>query len=198
MAEGSLLILAGGRSERIKTPKPFLQFGGVSFIENIATEYSRFGLTDIVLVLNERFMRYISGSKHLSGIVPNHHPEYGRFYSLQIGLKELYKSDFIFIHNVDNPFVDRAVLQEMWLKKKEDGFVVPIYGGRGGHPVLISGMIARDIISMKGTGCTLRDVLGDYRRIEVETEFEKVLANINTWEEYEEHILNLTPEYFGG
>jgi molybdenum cofactor cytidylyltransferase len=196
MADVSLLIMAGGRSERMVSPKPFLQMEGKSFIERISEGYSSFGITNIFIVLNDRFIQYLPEKMELSQkIIPNHHPEYGRFYSLQTGLKAMPESDFVFIHNVDNPFVEQSILKEMWIKKEPEGFVVPMYNDKGGHPILISKKIVKHILSTENLVCTLRDIIRNYTRIEIEVDSEKILANINTWQEYEEQVLNLISQY---
>ena len=51
-----LLILAGGMSERMKYPKPWLPFNEVqSFLDKIVDEYNEFGVDQTVLVMNEKF-----------------------------------------------------------------------------------------------------------------------------------------------
>lgn len=192
----SVLIMAGGNSERMKTPKPFLLIDGKSFIERISDNYVRFGIRRILIVLNEAFVKYLTFKTDSVKWIRNHHPELGRLYSLQIGLRALPESDFIFIHNVDNPFVEQEVLKEMWIKKKKDGFVVPVYNCKGGHPILISRKIADGILRVENSSVKLSDILSNYKRIEVEVDSRKVLTNINTWEEYEMQVLNLIPEYY--
>lgn len=191
----SVLIMAGGRSERMKSPKPFLLIQGKSFIEKILNEYSRCGIKNIYVVLNHRFVKYLPQDMSGFKVIPNFHPEYGRLYSLQLGLKKLAASDFVFIHNVDNPFADQELIRKMWAVRSEGNYVVPICNGRGGHPILIPKRIVKNILSNKNYERTLRDVLRQYDRIEVVTESEKILTNINTWQEYEERVLNLIPEY---
>jgi|CXWL01.1.fsa_nt_gi CTP:molybdopterin cytidylyltransferase MocA len=196
MKNVSALILAGGKSERMGLPKPFLLVDGSSFVEKIAEGYLKFGMNNIVIVMNGQFMQYFPRQISSLNIIQNPHPEYGRFYSLQLGLRQVSCDEFVFVHNVDNPFVEQNVLKKMWSKRTKDGFVVPVHKGRGGHPVLISGSIVKDILSEKRIDCPLRDVLQKYKRVEVKCDYERILANINTWEEYEEQVLNLISEYY--
>lgn len=197
MSNASLLIMAGGRSERMGVPKPFLLVEGQTFIEKIAEGYRCFGVKDIFVVLNSQFIRYVPAGQNTFKIIPNNFPEYGRFFSLQTGLKAIPKNDFVFIHNVDNPFVSPDLLKEMWLRKKSNGYVVPVFNDKGGHPILISRSIVERILLTADRSRTLRDIVGEYGRIEVETNVDIILANINTWDEYEQLVLAQLTEYSG-
>lgn len=195
MKNVSVLILAGGRSERMGPPKPFLLMEGKTFIENISDGYLQFGVRQSVLVLNNSFIRFFpTGIRNLD-VVPNRHPENGRLYSLRAGLKKLSDSDFVFIHNVDNPFVEQNILSNIWANRSDHAYVVPSHLGRGGHPVLLPRKIIRSILSVDDTSCTLREILHRFDKIEVETGSYRIFTNINTWNDYEEHVLNLIPEY---
>lgn len=195
MKNVSVLILAGGKSERMKSPKPFLLIEGKTFVEKIIEGYLKLGIENIFVILNHHFLQYIPKIPNDLKIILNQHPEYGRFYSIRAGLKKMPSSNYIFIHNVDNPFVDERVIKKMWKVRSPDGFVVPVYNGQGGHPILISEKIRDKILSIDNLSYTLRDIVRYYKRIEIEVDSEKILANINTWNEYESQVLNLIPEY---
>lgn len=196
MKQASVLIMAGGKSERMGSPKPFLLIDGMTFIEKISSEYQKAGIKNIFLVLNHNFLPHLPTLPSSLTILPNYHPEYGRFYSFLTGFQKIQDHNYTFIHNVDNPYVDCNLIKKMWSIRKDNGFVVPIYNEQGGHPILISNNIKRHILSTKNLSVTLRDVLRDYKRIEVKTDSKKILTNINTWNEYEEEVLNLIPEYY--
>lgn len=195
MKSASVLILAGGRSERMGSPKPLLLMEGKTFVEKIADGYFEFGIKHTVLVLNERFIRFLPAGIRNVKVVSNHHPEKGRLHSLKIGLRKLSDSDFVFIHNVDNPFVEQDVLCNMWANRSDQSFVVPAHFSRSGHPVLIPKIVISSILSAADSTYTLRAILSRFDRIEVETGSDRIFTNINTWNDYEEHVLNLIPEY---
>lgn len=195
MKNVSVLILAGGRSERMGSPKPFLLKDGMTFIENIVNGYFHFEVKQAVLVLNNNFIRFLPSLIQNVKIVPNNHPEMGRLYSLKKGLKQLSDSDFIFIQNVDNPFVERNVLNKMWACRSSHSFVMPVFSGKGGHPILLPKKIVRSILSENNAFCTLKEILQKFDRIEVETGSDKIFTNINTWNDYEKHVLKAIPEY---
>ncbi len=196
MKNVTVLILAGGRSERMGVPKPFLLRKGRTFIENIAEGYQRFGVNCTALVLNHQFIPLLPAGIPGLKLIPNYHPEYERLYSLKIGLKQLSGSDHVFVHNVDNPFVEQDVLMKMWAYRSDCAFVVPALSGRNGHPVLLPKNIVRHIISLDDGLSSLKEILQQFKKVEVETGSEKIFSNINTWKDYEENILELIPEYY--
>ena len=51
----SALILAGGKSERMTHPKPWLMLDGQTFAEKIIDTYISAGIEKIVLVINKEF-----------------------------------------------------------------------------------------------------------------------------------------------
>lgn len=187
------LILSGGVSHRMGKPKAFLKIGKTTFIEKIISAYQLAGVEKILVVLNpnlfqDKGMKNITGLYNNVVVVCNSKPEKGRFFSIQTGLKELKDFDFCFIQNIDNPFVDADLLNILEKNKNPNGFSVPFFNGRGGHPVLISKKIIMAVNSMKGSDFNLKDVLGGFDRNEVEVPFPGILMNINTKEDYHNFV----------
>jgi CTP:molybdopterin cytidylyltransferase MocA len=185
------LILAGGQSRRMNFPKAFLRINGRTFLENIVSGYFRAGIRKIAVVMNAELIHRMPVKllrmRHLQ-IIPNAFPELGRFYSLRLGLQELMDMDYTFIHNSDNPYVEEDLLRVMCDHKSTEGYVVPVYNGQGGHPVLLSNHISSVIVSNEKNYDTLRETLANFSRVEVEAGSPHVLVNINTRKEYESHI----------
>jgi len=121
-------------------------------------------------------------------IVINDHPEKGRLSSLKIGLKELANTAACYIQNADNPFVTAELLESMDRLTEPDAYVVPVYQQKGGHPVLIGSKIIDYICNYEKDDDDMRQMLSNFRRIEVKTEDIKILANINTMEDYKEYF----------
>lgn len=185
----SAVILAAGKSIRMGVPKFALKFNeNTSFLEKIVNEYTVFGCTQIVVVLNEEGALFLKQNpvslSHNTRIVTNHHPEWERFYSIKTGLKRLDKSNLAFIHNVDNPFVIHGVLKSMLDKIEDAAYVVPVFNDRGGHPVLLSEMVIKNIIAEKEHDLNFRDFLKGSIKKTVEVQDGSILVNINTDEEY--------------
>ncbi len=91
---------------------------------------------------------------------------------------------------MDNPFINHYVLQLLFDQLGKGDFAVPVYKGKGGHPVLLSEKVITDIIAEKKHDLNFRDFLKDYSKQKVEVDDETVLVNINTVEEYRNYFRN--------
>jgi molybdenum cofactor cytidylyltransferase len=193
-----VLILSGGLSKRMAMPKAWLPFNAEqTFLEKIISEYSAFGCKHITVVINSGHgtaewtghLRKLSSKVH---VVMNEFPEKGRSYSIQLGMARLAKDDFLFIQNIDNPFVDTELLQAMHAERKKALSVVPAFKEKRGHPVLISPGLVEVLRKMKASKLNLREVINDNPCREIAWNDEKILANINTEEDYEKYF-NMRP-----
>jgi len=175
--------------------KPLLRFNNeLTFLEKIVSVYKSWGVEKPVVVVNHDVLFKINQLKSQwledCKFILNQHIDYGRFYSIKLGLQNIMKNLPVFIHNVDNPFVNHCVLQLLFDQLGKGDFAVPVYKGKGGHPVLLSEKIITAIIAEKEHDLNLRDFLKDYSRQEVEVDDETVLVNINTMEEYGNYFKN--------
>ena len=189
----SVVVLAAGQSTRMGRPKFALKFDeNLTFLEKIITGYNSFGCRQIIVVLNEKGETFLKSNpiKSFSNItiVTNFHPEWERFYSIKIGLKQVDEFSCAFIHNVDNPFVNEQVLKSLQCGLAGADYVVPCFKGRGGHPVLLSKKMIKHIISEKNPDLNFRDFLKRYAKNVVEVVDERVLVNVNTDEAYKRFV----------
>ncbi|HEX7412879.1 MAG TPA: NTP transferase domain-containing protein [Bacteroidia bacterium] len=189
-----VLILGGGKSERMNSPKPFLKYGNRAFIEKIIGEFSTCNFSEIVVVLNHELLGAVNEENvsKISGkciVVKNDNPEMGRYHSIKLGINKIIGADFCFIHNVDNPFVSSSLIKELYKNRNENGYTLPVYKDRGGHPVLLSKKIIETIHEDILTLATLKDVLKNFNRKELVVNDERILININTPEEYQQEMI---------
>ncbi len=192
MKNCSVIILAAGRSSRMGKPKFLLELdNGTSFLEYIVRQYEEFGIVNIVVVLNNdgiiQIKKYPQILTHKAQIVLNKHPEYGRFYSIKTGL-QFCKTDFVFIHNVDNPFAKKKVLDKIYDAIIEADVIKPIIDGKGGHPVLISRKVIDFIVHEKQNDLNLNEVLQRFTTKRVEVQDNSILLNINSHNEFVEFM----------
>ena len=185
----SVIILAAGKSERMGSPKLKLSYNdSQTFIEHIVDEYYKFGCKEIVIVVNEENMEFLKDDnlKLTSNIkiVLNKHPEWHRFYSLKTGAMDLEKIQPVFVHNVDNPFVNHQVLNELLNSSKQIDYISPEFEGKGGHPFLISDKIVNDLKNLQIDQMHLKEFLNQYSRLKIKVNYEKILVNINNLDEY--------------
>lgn len=185
----SVIILAAGNSSRMGFPKLALKYSdSQTFIEHIADEYDRFGCAEIILVVNVDNYKYLKDKKlqfpEKVKIVVNDHPEWHRFYSLKKGVQALSKKTKVFVHHVDNPFVNYNVLYGLLNNTANADYIYPEYSGRGGHPILLLEKVINDITGRQENQIHLKEFLNHYPKKKVKVLDESVLININTVIDY--------------
>jgi molybdenum cofactor cytidylyltransferase len=192
--KAGVVILAAGRSERMKELKAFLHYDeNTRFIEKIISTYSAWGCREIVVVTS---MESLERMKQ-TGIVPsevtmvvNDHMEYERFYSVKLGLAAIHSSSFCFIQNVDNPFIDSQILDLIYEHRSHEKYVSPVFKGKGGHPVLLNRENMNRICKWIVNSANFKEVLGTLECRNVEMPDDRVLININSPEEYQRFFYN--------
>ena len=183
----SVVILAAGNSSRMGSPKAFLEWNqGKTFLEKIVEVYLKFGCKEVIVVLNEEtnqifFEKNLAISSQIK-IAVNKHVDYGRLYSIQCGITQL-ENSYCFIQNIDNPFVEVDLLNELYNLKEENSFVLPVFNGKGGHPVLLSQEIIDFIKKADIKIEKLNEILRLFKRVELPWDNENILNNINTPED---------------
>lgn len=189
MDKVSLIILAAGNSERMNFPKALLPWDESScFLDEIAGKARSIGIEEITAVMAVSATNYMR-SKGVSfqskiTIVENLHPEKGRLHSLKLGLAKVNAGHSCFVINVDNPFVPATIYIQLYSVLDDNLSIVPVYHGKGGHPVLIGSKACELIREIQPTDGILKEVLEQIgtKRIDVDTE--KIHININTIEDY--------------
>ena len=186
----AVIIFAGGSSERMKHPKPFLPFDPqITFIEKIVLEYQNFGCVEVLIVLNEELNKQpwdkiLSNFSSKTSIIFNNHSDFGRFYSIQLGAKALQNVEHCFFQNIDNPFIDQDLLKKIYSSRVNSGFVVPVYKEKGGHPILIAYDVIESIKEEENIYINFKEILKKFNRKSISVENKKILVNINTIEDY--------------
>lgn len=190
----SAVILAGGYSSRMDYPKLWLDYeNDVSFVEQIINTYQSIGCSDIVVVVNNEFTTGFWQEKyekinHNIKVVKNFHPEKGRFYSLQLGLKGLtLTNSYTFIHNVDNPFVSSDLLVKLISSKSIDSYVSPQYLEKVGHPTLVAPSIVNDAKN-NDSEIILKKFLSNYEQLKVGWIDNSINVNINDMTTYKQYL----------
>ncbi|MBI4930774.1 MAG: NTP transferase domain-containing protein [Bacteroidetes bacterium] len=188
-----VVILAGGKSERMNFPKVFLDFNGETFLQKITETYFNADIKNICVVINKEYSegewkKQIESVKPFVSEIVKTDSNFGRFHSLKLGINKMLSCDFVFIQNADNPFVDKEIIERLMKNRYSLGYTQLFYQARKGHPVLISKKIIRLISATQGSEHNLRDILAEFPKIDVEVNDKRVLANINMKEDYEKYI----------
>ncbi|MFH1049450.1 MAG: NTP transferase domain-containing protein [bacterium] len=188
------LILAAGSSDRMGTLKPFLRYDNNHlFIEKIIDSYLAIGCCHIVITIDYKNKKWLSIKNEFKEVdsvlfIHNSHPEYERFYSVQIGLLEMSDVNYCFVQNADNPFITKTVLTTLLSRRKGNAYVVPNYLKKGGHPILLGNEVMNHVLSVDNVNSNLKEVLKECQRIDCSVNDASVLININTPEDYKKYF----------
>jgi molybdenum cofactor cytidylyltransferase len=192
------VILSAGESSRMGRPKALLPIDGVRFIEKIVTslQSTRIEKTIVVLGHNAEEMWQKIGDLPVA-ILVNHDYEQGQLSSLQVAIRHLESSsegrpvDGILVHLVDHPYISPTLVDLMIDRFYETKklIVVPRFQGRRGHPVIFSRALFSELLAA-GTDQGAKPVVHAHRddTLEIDTEDEGVLIDIDTPEEYRLHV----------
>ncbi len=179
----SVIIPAAGNSGRMGSDKALLPAGtGLNFAANLVDNYFEYGVQFIILVVNENLDQVqLTPGAYITVI--NSQLELGRSWSIQLGIQQLPEGSSCFIQNIDNQFIEHELLEILLAKLKPDCYVIPVFKGRGGHPILLGSKIVQHIRKSINVP-DFRQLLNLFERIEVPYPDERILWNINTPEDY--------------
>ncbi|MDP2723667.1 MAG: NTP transferase domain-containing protein [Bacteroidales bacterium] len=189
LTDCGVIILAAGKSGRMGKPKFLLEHvSGETFLHRLITVYQRAGIHEMVVVVNsidfENQLEYFSTLPERVKIIQNPTPEKGRLLSFQLGAGALSGNIPCFIHNIDNPFVETTLLEQLHHSLGEAGYVKPVFDGKGGHPILISASIVAVLRDETNEYQDFKQLLDTFYCKRLEVEFEEVVLNVNTREDY--------------
>ncbi|MFQ5917993.1 MAG: NTP transferase domain-containing protein [Candidatus Binatia bacterium] len=192
------VVLSAGESSRMGRPKALLSLEGTPFIERIVSVFKASRVGKIVVVLGHHAKEIKPRIQQLPiNIVINKDYAKGQLSSLIVALQSLEaekseeKVDGVLVHLVDHPFLNHTLINDM-IEKFYDSkklIVVPRYRGKRGHPVLFARRLFPELLSTpldlgaKGVVRAHRD-----ETLEIETEDEGVVIDIDTPEEYRKRL----------
>ncbi len=185
------LVLAAGRSSRMGTRKLLLPVGDGVVLERGIRMYRQAGIRDVRVVVGhcpaalDPVLR-----KHDVRRIDNENYDKGMFSSVQAGVGSFEEGiEGFFVLPADVPLVrPRTVLDLLEAFQRHSTAVVrPVFSGEAGHPVLLAGRLAPDLLHWTGTG-GLRSFLqeGGFPAVDVEVADENVLFDLDTPADYEE------------
>ena len=147
------VITAAGMSSRMGDFKPLLNIGSMTIVKRIVATLKQAGTDNIVMVTGynaEALEHHLAGS----GIVFLRNEDYEHthmFDSAKIGLSYLAdKCDRILFTPVDIPLFTAATVSVILDSGAE--LACPVFDGQTGHPLLMSGYVAKRILSDSGDG----------------------------------------------
>jgi molybdenum cofactor cytidylyltransferase len=139
------VILSGGSSSRMGSPKALLAFQGRPFLEHLldVTKHPKIGARRVVLGAHaEPIVKAVP--LNADEIVINDEWEKGQLSSIQAALRSLPAgTDGILLCLIDHPLISSALIDGL-IEQFYSTFapvVVPVYEGRRGHPVIFSSAV---------------------------------------------------------
>ena len=192
MSETVALLLAAGESRRMGQLKALLPWQGDTLLGHQVTALQEAGIDRVVVVLGhqaERLRPLLEGRDGVEWVV---NPDYllGKTTSIRAGLAALKEEsvEALLILNVDQPRNAETVRFLLAHHRRSDFLItIPTFGGKGGHPIIVSPTLLGDLMAITEDTQGIRAVVTGHQertqRLEVETA--EVLWDLNTPEQYE-------------
>ena len=184
------VILAAGKSERMGSVKPLLSWGKRTLIEAIIDGVARSRAKEVLIVLG-------AARDDIEPVIAKHdlrtvfNPDFARgmLSSIQRGLEAVpHDARAVLFFLGDQPPPHPGMINRLIdaYRKTGKGIVLPVHGGRRGHPVLID-LKYRNEIGTLDPGIGLRQLMRDHPEdvLEVRTRSLRVLLDIDTPEDYQ-------------
>lgn len=142
------VILAGGASRRMGSPKALLPIGDETFADRLIRVFSA-SCQRVVVVLGHDAEHIRAGIRGSATFVVNADHALGQLTSLQCGLRACGDADAALFTPVDYPAFQPLTVQSIlaaWTG--DEAAIVPMHWGRRGHPVLIARPLMQEILAL--------------------------------------------------
>ncbi len=154
------IVLAAGHSSRTSFPKALALLEGEPLAMRAVRTLRQGGCERIVVVVGPPHEAAVTACVDVP-TVRNDAPERGMFRSLKLGAQAVMPCDAVVFSLVDHPRVRPETVALLIARFRAGALAVrPRNGGRTGHPALISGALAAELLSA-GEDQSARDVVGD-------------------------------------
>ena len=178
------VILSGGASSRMGSPKALLPYQGRPFLEHLldVAKHPSIGVLRVVLGPDAEA---ISAQVALAPeeIVINKDWERGQLSSIQTAIRSLPSgTDGLLLCPVDHPLVSESLVGELieTFEKSKAPVVVPIFKGHRGHPVIFASSLYNELLNAPEDKGARAVVWAHANEIcEVATEEEGCVLNLN-------------------
>lgn len=179
------VILSGGESRRMGSPKALLAFRGKPFLEHLLeiTHHPKISTTRVVLGASAEEIRNRLALPDDS-VVLNPDWESGQLSSIQAGIRSLPSAglDGIILCLIDHPLISAALvtalIQAFYASGKR--IALPTYLGKRGHPVIFASSLFEELLNASPEKGARAVVWAHAKEIvEVPTDEQGVVLNLN-------------------
>lgn len=192
------IVLAAGESRRMGTPKQLLPFGDRTILECVVDTLLTAGVGEVIVVLGhlaER-VRSVLGDRPVKTVVNDRYRD-GMLSSVKCGVGATGREhDAALVALGDQPHIDshvvRVVIQHY--RMGNTGIVIPRYGVKKGHPIIINLHKYREAIlnlpAHLGLNALMQEHPDDVRLLEIATE--DIVRDIDVPEDYTRELARFT------
>ena len=145
------VILSGGASSRMGSPKALLAYQGRPFLEHLleVTVHPKIGVRRVVLGAHaEPIAKSIAFAA--DEIVINADWESGQLSSIQSAIRSLPEgTDGLLLCLIDHPLISKSLVNELievFYASSCVKIVLPVYEGRRGHPVIFPASLYQELL----------------------------------------------------
>ena len=189
------ILLAAGESSRMGQLKALLLWRGRPLLEHQVIAMQEGGADRVVVVLGHRAAELRPMLEGLDGVDWVLNPDYlqGKTTSIKAGLSKLDEESTseILLLNVDQPrsAADIALILDV---HRSNGYAitVPTCGGKGGHPIVLSGALLNELRDIdedsQGIKAVVRRRPDEVNRTPLENP--EILLDLNTPEQYRQAL----------
>jgi molybdenum cofactor cytidylyltransferase len=192
------IVLAAGESRRMGQPKQLLPFGERTILERVVDTLLTAGVGEVVVVLGHLAdrVRAVLGDRPVRAVV-NASYRQGMLSSVKCGVLAVAAGyDAVLIALGDQPHIEGAVVSEVMraYRAGDTGIVIPRYGDKKGHPIIINLQKYREAIANLPEDAGLNALMlahaDDVRLIDVATE--DIIRDIDVPDDYTRELARFT------
>ncbi len=192
------VVLAAGESRRMGTPKQLLPFAGRTILQCVVDTLLAAGVDEVIVVLGHlaEQVRAVLDSRPVRPVVNPLHRQ-GMLSSVKCGVRAIgAEYDAVLFALGDQPQIASSVVREVMshYRKGNAGIVIPRYGEKKGHPIIMNLHTYRDAIlnlpEDVGLNALVQAHADDVHLIDMGAE--EIVRDIDNRDDYARELARLT------